>query len=113
MQITAIEKNNRKKKNMKKAAISATVIFAMMTCLSFAYATSIFEAVGDALFSGTLIQNPLDVIVSSFLLLVFKTIIQCSDLWCFVFLSFRILRNAGPERYYDWYQYGKQLLGYH
>ena len=56
MQITAIEKNNRKKKNMKKAAISATVIFAMMTCLSFAY----------ALFSGTLIQNPLDVIVSSF-----------------------------------------------
>lgn len=77
MQITAIEKNNRKKKNMKKAAISATVIFAMMTCLSFAYATSIFEAVGDALFSGTLIQNPLDVIVSSFLLLVFKTIIQC------------------------------------
>ena len=77
MQITAIEKNNRKKKNMKKAAISATVIFAMMTCLSFAYATSIFEAVGDALFSGTLITNPLDVIVSSFLLLVFKTIIQC------------------------------------
>ena len=77
MQITAIEKNNRKKKNMKKAAISATVIFAMMTCLSFAFATSIFEAVGDALFAGTLINNPLDVIVSSFLLLVFKTIIQC------------------------------------
>lgn len=77
MQITAIEKNNRKKKNMKKAAISATVIFAMMTCLSFAYATSIFEAVGDALFAATSITNPLDVIVSSFLLLVFKTIIQC------------------------------------
>lgn len=41
MQITAIEKNNRKKKNMKKAAISATVIFAMMTCLSFAYAIQV------------------------------------------------------------------------
>lgn len=78
MQITAIEKSNRKKKNMKKTAISATIIFAMMTCLSFAYATSIFEAVGDALFTGaTFITNPLDVIISSFFLLAFKTIIQC------------------------------------
>ena len=62
MQITAIEKDKRRMKTINKAAISITVIAAMTMCMSFAYA-GIFESIGDALFVGTALTNPTDIII--------------------------------------------------
>lgn len=75
MQITAIEKDKRRMKTINKAAISITVIAAMTMCMSFAYA-GIFESIGDALFVGTALTNPTDIIIGGVIMLVFKVIAQ-------------------------------------
>lgn len=75
MQITAIEKDKRRMKTINKAAISITVIAAMTMCMSFAYA-GIFESIGDALFVGTTLTNPTDIIIGGVIMLVFKVIAQ-------------------------------------
>ena len=75
MQITAIEKDKRRMKTINKAAISITVIAAMTMCMSFAYA-GIFESIGDALFVGTALTNPTDIIIGGVIMLVFQVIAQ-------------------------------------